>query len=145
LSVFAPAALAHGGEPGVEVIPSRIGAGEPIRVIGDDFEAGDLITLTLRTGDGDFALGEAVTDADGHFTLDVALPANLEVRPYEVRATDSFGDTASGFLTVVRTATQASAVPASVAVGLTAIAAATVAAVGTVVLRRRRFGQRAVR
>ena len=141
LSVLAPAALAHGGEAGVEVIPSRVAAGDAVRIVGDDFEAGDVIRLALLTGEGDMPLGEAMTDANGHFTLGVDLPTNLDVRPYEVRATDSFGDTASGFLSVVRSAPEASAVPTSAALGLAAIAVAVAAAIGGLtLLRRRRSG-----
>ena len=145
LSALAPPALAHGGEAGVEVIPSRVAAGDAVRIVGDDFEAGDVIRLALLTGEGDMPLGEAMTDANGHFTLGVDLPTNLDVRPYEVRATDSFGDTASGFLSVVRSATEASAVPTSAALGLAAIAVAVAAAIGGLTLLRRRRSGRSAR
>jgi MYXO-CTERM domain-containing protein len=124
---------AHGGAAGLEVIPSRVAAGNSVRLVGDDFEGGDRVRLTLLTGDGDVVLGEVVTDADGHITIEIVLPAGLDTRPYEVRATDSFGDTVSGYVTVVGTT--------SPTPGLLAIAAAGVAAVGGIwLLRRRRSG-----
>jgi len=132
---------AHGGDAGLEILPSRVAAGDPVRLVGDDFEAGDRVRLTLLTADGDVALGEVVTDPDGHFTTEIVLPADLDARPYEVRATDSFGDTVAGYFTVDRTTPSTPGLPVSVVPGLQAIAAAGVAAVaGLWLLRWRRSG-----
>jgi hypothetical protein len=91
---------AHGEGASINVTPNPATAGETIQVFGDNFAAGDGISVEIRTAGGDELLFEGQADDAGHLTASVSLPDDLSERVYEVRSTADDGSEASMFLTV---------------------------------------------
>jgi len=79
-------ALAHGGEPRLEVSPERASPGGVVNVRGVDFEFEEQISLALIGPDIEVAIGELTADPEGVFLLTVPLAVELKEGTYHFRA-----------------------------------------------------------
>lgn len=113
LMLSAGSVRAHGEGASINVTPNPATAGDTIQVFGDNFAAGDGISVEIRTAGGDELLFEGQADDAGHLTASVSLPADLSDRVYEVRSTADDGSEASMFLTVQANVASVGADPAS--------------------------------
>src|SRR5262245_13572998 len=84
---FAQPALAHGGEPRLEISVGRINPGGIIEVRGVDFDYETEVTLKLVGSQVDVSLGTVVTDVEGIFMENLVLPSDLSEGVYALRAT----------------------------------------------------------
>jgi hypothetical protein len=135
LALLPTAAMAHGGETGIDVFPGQAQAGAEVTVFGEELEGDAVMELHLVTSDGMVLLAEPKTDDVGHFTQSVTLPASLTERVYEVRLTMPDGRTASAYVTVVAADPAAPATaPASDEGGAGPLVLAGVVALGAVAL-----------
>lgn len=97
---FAHPALAHGGEPRLEINVERINPGGTVDVRGVEFDYEQTVALYLERTGIVVQLGEAVTDPEGVFLHIVVVPADLPQGVYYVRAVTSHHDVLSPALTV---------------------------------------------
>ena len=80
------AALAHGGDPRVEISPERLHPGAELSVRGVDFSYEDDVALVLTGHNRNVRLGHVTADAEGVFSTSVVLPADLAEGIYMLRA-----------------------------------------------------------
>lgn len=85
---FTGLAAAH-GNPEITASPNPATAGSVITVEGTDFEEEEELSLVLEGISGDLALGMAMTDAEGNFHIEVALPDSAGPGSYRIRAESS--------------------------------------------------------
>jgi hypothetical protein len=85
-SWFAQPALAHGGEPRLEISPGRASPGGVVDIRGVDFEFEEQISLALIGPDFEVAMGELTADSEGAFLQTVTLPVELKEGTYHFRA-----------------------------------------------------------
>ena len=78
---------AHGGEPRLEISADRFNPGAALEVRGVDFEYEEEITVALIGSQIEISLGTAIADAEGGFTQNIILPADLTEGVYALRAT----------------------------------------------------------
>jgi hypothetical protein len=90
LSFFlVPVALAHGGEPRLEISMERLSPGGVVDVRGVEFDYEELVTLALIGSEKDIVVGEITTNVEGEFTHIAVLPSDLAEGTYYFRATTS--------------------------------------------------------
>lgn len=101
LSLFiVSSALAHGGEPRLEINLERINPGGVLDVRGVEFDYEQPVTLYLERTGIVVQLGEVVTDLEGIFVHIVVLPTDLPEGIYNIRAVTTHHDVLSPALTV---------------------------------------------
>ena len=97
LSALAVAAVAVGGfflggpasahgNPEIVVTPNPAPGGTLITIEGEEFEENVEVSLSLEGVSGSIALGMAMTDAEGRFHQEVALPNSATPGSYQLRA-----------------------------------------------------------
>lgn len=94
VGVVATPVLAHEGAVLVSN-QSSVGAGAILAVRGADFSAEESYKLRLIGALTEYDLVEVKTDAEGAFALDVAIPAEVRPRAYQVVAIAPDGDAAA--------------------------------------------------
>ena len=143
LALPAMASAHGGGEALVHVPTSPVVAGRPITVLVIDLEPDTDFRLEISSFGTRMRLGEAHTDAEGHASVDVVVPANVRDGPALVQALDSAGTTAETWVQVGTNTVSSPAPPPGASVGTVALVtgAAVVlvvlALIGSAVLRRR--------
>lgn len=80
------AAMAHEGEEGLEVEPSSVTAGDTVVLAGSGLEPNDERVIVLVGQHDTIHLTEVETDAEGMFSLELAVPAHLPTGTYELQA-----------------------------------------------------------
>jgi hypothetical protein len=137
-------ASAHGGgEALVHVPTSPVLAGRPITVLVVDLEPDADVRLDVHSFGRRMPLGEARTDAEGHASVDVVVPADVRDGPALVQAVDPAGTIAQTWVQVGTGTLSTPAPPAGGSTGTVALVAGAavvlvvVALMGSVVLRRR--------
>ena len=93
-------AMAHGGEPRLEISTEKLNPGATLEVRGVDFEQEETIALSLIGANIDIALVEVIADVEGGFTQAIVLPADLPEGEYHIRAVTDDHDLTSPLLTV---------------------------------------------
>ena len=83
---FARPALAHGGEPRLEISVQRINPGGVVDVRGVEFDYDEPVALALMRSEIQITLIEVVADGEGIFTQIILLPADLPTGEYNFRA-----------------------------------------------------------
>lgn len=99
-------ALAHGGEPRLEVSVERINPGGLVDVRGVDFDSEQSVSLSLTSSETEIALAELTADEEGVFTQTVVLPADLPAGEYNFLARTDHHTITSPAITVWGTAVQ---------------------------------------
>ena len=84
--LFAQPALAHGGEPRLEISVERINPGGLVEVRGVDFDYDEPVVLSLMRSEIQIPLVEVTADGEGVFTQIIVLPADLPTGEYNFRA-----------------------------------------------------------
>jgi hypothetical protein len=84
--LFAQPALAHGGEPRLEISVERINPGGLVEVRGVDFDYDEPVVLSLMRSEIQIPLIEVTADGEGVFTQIIVLPADLPTGEYNFRA-----------------------------------------------------------
>ena len=79
-------ALAHGGEPRIEINADRLNPGGTLDVRGVDFSPEEEVALSLIGTDYEMALGVVTTDVEGIFLHVLVLPVDLAEGIYHLRA-----------------------------------------------------------
>jgi hypothetical protein len=78
LSIFASTASAHfGGEAFILVPVDHVDPGQTFDVVVADLTPGSTVVLEVVRDGESLQIGQAVSDADGHFTTTAALPADF--------------------------------------------------------------------
>jgi hypothetical protein len=85
--IFTQPALAHGGEPRLEIGSERLNPGSVLELRGVEFEYEEEVTLSLIGSDFEVTLGTAIADVEGIFLFTITLPADLIEGTYLIRAT----------------------------------------------------------
>ncbi|MEW6401829.1 MAG: hypothetical protein AB1649_08525 [Chloroflexota bacterium] len=85
LSIAQPV-YAHGEEPRLEISVEQLSPGGTIDLRGVDFEAEELVTLSLTGSSVEIALGEVSANIEGVFLYTVVLPTDLAEGTYTFRA-----------------------------------------------------------
>lgn len=93
-------ALAHSGEPRLEISVDRLNPGGTVEVRGVDFDYEELVTLSLASAAVKIPLNEVTADVEGTFTKIVILPVDLSAGEYHFLATTDHEVVASPTLTV---------------------------------------------
>ena len=79
--------------PNIVVVPVELRAGDPIIVIGDSWQVGEEIALTLipvgTNPSGSIAIGITRADAEGRFRFSGAIPIQSTAGPYDLLAQSS--------------------------------------------------------
>jgi hypothetical protein len=83
---FAWPALAHGGEPRLEISVERISPGGVMEVRGVDFDYDEPVSLSLMRSEIQIPLTEIIADGEGVFTQVVTLPPDLPAGEYNFQA-----------------------------------------------------------
>jgi len=83
---YALPALAHGGEPRLEISVERINPGGVMEVRGVDFDYDEPVVLSLMRSEIQIPLVEVTADGEGVFTQIIVLPADLPTGEYNFRA-----------------------------------------------------------
>jgi hypothetical protein len=83
---YALPALAHGGEPRLEISVERINPGGVMEVRGVDFDYDEPVVLSLMRSEIQIPLVEVIADGEGVFTQIIVLPADLPTGEYNFRA-----------------------------------------------------------
>jgi hypothetical protein len=83
---YALPALAHGGEPRLEISAERINPGGVMEVRGVDFDYDEPVSLSLMRSEIQIPLMEVTADGQGVFTQIITLPADLPTGEYNFRA-----------------------------------------------------------
>ncbi len=91
LLVDASPAGAH-PEAVLESDRSTVDAGGSVALRGSEFGADDTYTLQLQGALNEYDLGEAKSDGDGNFQLDITVPADVRPGSYQIVAIASDGD-----------------------------------------------------
>src|ERR671922_1392514 len=86
---FAPAALAHDGPPRLILNKFQFAPGEVLELSGANLGTDLALTVELVANNSVITLGQAVCDGHGDFTQTFALPPDLPVGAYTVRAIDT--------------------------------------------------------
>jgi hypothetical protein len=79
-------ALAHGGEPRLEISVERINPGGVMEVRGVDFDYDEPVVLSLMRSEIQIPLIEVTANGEGVFTQIIVLPADLPTGEYNFRA-----------------------------------------------------------
>lgn len=79
-------ALAHGGEPRLEISVERINPGGVVEVRGVDFDYEEVVALSLMRSSIQIPLSDVTTDVEGIFIQNVVLPTDLPPGEYNFRA-----------------------------------------------------------
>ncbi len=94
--LLAPAAAGHEGMgPWIQVVDGELRQGQPFRVLGDDLDPADEVTLELAVDGGVHPLGTTTTDADGHFLAELVVPPGVPDGEAYVQLTTRAGWAAS--------------------------------------------------
>jgi hypothetical protein len=99
--ILAPAVLAHGGEPRLELGTERLYPGGALEVRGVGFEAEEALSLFLIGPAIKMDLGEITPDVEGEFNQVITLPADLAIGVYHLQAVASDHDLSSPDFTVL--------------------------------------------
>jgi hypothetical protein len=78
--------LAHGSGARIEVQPDTVTAGGTVTLVGENLEPKNERVVLLVGADMRLELGSVTTDAEGMFSLQVAIPAHLPGGVYEFQA-----------------------------------------------------------
>ena len=105
LFVPPPTALAHGGQPRLELGVERSNPGAAIELRGVDFEPEESIEIAL-IGPLAILLGTITADIEGGFLQLILLPSDLQEGAYHFRAVTDDHEVFSPFLTVEGIATE---------------------------------------
>jgi len=97
---FVHPALAHTGQPRLEISVERMSPGGVVDVRGVEFDYEQSVTLYLERTGIVVQLGEVVTDLEGVFVYIAVLPVDLPEGVYNIRAVTSHHDVLSPALTV---------------------------------------------
>lgn len=84
---FVRPALAHGGQPRLEINVERPNPGGIVDVRGVEFDYEEVVTLTLISSQVEISVGDITTNVDGEFTYIVTLPIDLAEGTYYIRGT----------------------------------------------------------
>jgi hypothetical protein len=87
LLCFTSPALAHGGEPRLEISADKLNPGSALDIRGVDFEFEEHITLDLVSPQTVIPFGTVLADTEGVFLLTITLPADTAEGTYIIRAT----------------------------------------------------------
>lgn len=107
----APLVAAHEGGPRVLISPDRVGPGGVVDVRGEDLGPDATVVLALIGETGEVPLGQATADGEGHINAAVALPAELPVGTYRLRATTVGGGQLDAIVIVEGVATSGGGEP----------------------------------
>ena len=108
------AALAH-GEPVISVEPAVVAAGGQITVTGSEMEPGEVFTISLENAMSSIPLGDVTVTGEGEeggFTVEFAIPVDIDIGSYSVVATAEDGDSTSADLEITAPSEEASSAPA---------------------------------
>jgi LPXTG-motif cell wall-anchored protein len=95
--------------------------GDSIVVSGDCFPPGSAVTVVLTQGGNSVVVGQTVSDANGHYSVTITIPAGFSAGPATVTACGlSLTITIGGVATLPRTGTSSSLPMARIAVVLLA-------------------------
>lgn len=103
LSLFSVGVVQAHGEPTITINPTAAALGKNITITGSDWEAGEVLKITLESASGVFELGQATAVADGDeagFNATFAIPSDLAPGSYLVRCVAEDGHTATADLTI---------------------------------------------
>jgi hypothetical protein len=103
---YALPALAHGGEPRLEISVERINPGGLVEVRGVDFDYDEPVVLSLMRSEIQIPLIEVTADGEGVFTQIIVLPADLPAGEYNFRAKSDHHTILSPTITVWGAAVQ---------------------------------------
>jgi hypothetical protein len=99
--VSAGGASAHFGGGAYLVVPADyINPGEPFEVVAVDLTPNASVSLTMTTDDRIASLGDAISDAYGHFTTTLPLPADFPAGYAQLFARAQDGTSASTWVLV---------------------------------------------
>ena len=98
-----PAALAHAGDPRLEISPERLQPGAVLSVRGVQFSYEDDVALVLAGHGRKVRLGRVTADDEGVFSTAVVLPAYLAEGGYTLRAVTEHHDPLSLPISIVGT------------------------------------------
>jgi hypothetical protein len=84
--LIVPNALAHGGEPRLEISVERINPGGVVEVRGVDFDYEESVALSLMRSKIQIPLREVTADVEGIFIQTIVLPADLPAGEYNFLA-----------------------------------------------------------
>jgi hypothetical protein len=104
--LFVQPALAHGGEPRLEISVERINPGGLVEVRGVDFDEEESIVLSLTGPNIQIPLIEVTTDLEGTFTQVIVFPADLPTGEYNFIASTEHHMITSPTITVWGVAVQ---------------------------------------
>lgn len=99
-------ALAHGGEPRLEISVERINPGGVVEVRGVDFDYDEPVVLSLMRSEIQIPLVEVTADGEGVFTQIIVLPTDLPAGEYNFRARSDHHLVTSAIVTVWGVAVQ---------------------------------------
>jgi hypothetical protein len=86
------AAIAHdGGEADIEVPVGHVMPGQPFRLVAADFDPHSSVEISVLDGDHVERQVTVVAGDDGHFEIDLALPADHPHGAYELVAFSEYG------------------------------------------------------
>jgi LPXTG-motif cell wall-anchored protein len=87
LLLFAPAASAqYPSDDSISVDNPNPDVGDTIVVSGDCFPPGSTVTVTLTQGGNTVVLGTTTSDANGHYSIAVVIPAGFSAGPATLTA-----------------------------------------------------------
>ena len=87
LLLFAPAASAqYPNDDSISVDNPNPNVGDSIVVSGDCFPPGSLVTVTLTQGGNTVVVGQTTSDANGHYSVTITIPAGFTAGPATLTA-----------------------------------------------------------
>lgn len=92
--------LPNGGAPAIGFAPPTVKVGGTVTVSGSGWPGGDVVTLSADFGSGIETLAQPTADANGQFTISVALPTDATAGIIMVNAHDDKGNSISQTLTI---------------------------------------------
>lgn len=100
--LFAPPAFAQEGEtPQITLSVYEASPGATIEITGGHFEPDVLISFYLIQNGNQVPVGTAVADWEGHFTVSLLLPHDLQLGQYEFQALDERNRSAFALIAII--------------------------------------------
>jgi hypothetical protein len=100
LAVMTPVQAHEGEGPTLDLLESRILAGQQVRIFGDDLGPDKTVILELSAFGEVHPLGTTKTDGDGHLEAEVVVPSAVRDGYAELRATPMSGSIATTWILV---------------------------------------------
>jgi hypothetical protein len=101
-----PFATAHeGGTLGIEIPVERIAPGDELPIIGADWAVRSPLEIWLQpAGQPRIRLGSVLTGADGHFLVNIGIPASVPSGPAALEVVSTYGVRDTGVVLIDPTA-----------------------------------------